>query len=114
MRKNSVSARICRHCGTPIPADSRSTYCSERCRRKYQDKRRKDERAEARLYRQRLKTGFGFELVFVDADRPELYGNPLTSEWLELLPCGFPSCPDESIDGPIACQTCPRSLFWEG
>ena len=41
-----MDSRLCRHCGSPIPAGSRSKYCSVRCRRKYQDARRMDERHE--------------------------------------------------------------------
>lgn len=44
-----MSLRFCRRCGAPLPqgVTLRALYCSERCRRAYQDARRKDERAEA-------------------------------------------------------------------
>ena len=37
---------ICPHCYAPIPAGSRKTYCSTKCRRDAQNERRRDERAE--------------------------------------------------------------------
>lgn len=40
---------FCRRCGREFEAVNRGRhYCSTFCRRKYQDERRKDERAEAR------------------------------------------------------------------
>lgn len=42
--------RICRFCGSPIDTENpRALYCSTRCRRKYQDERRKTEREERAL-----------------------------------------------------------------
>lgn len=39
--------RLCVHCGTPFHSeDVRVRYCSERCRRQFQNERRKRERAE--------------------------------------------------------------------
>lgn len=43
----------CRHCGKEYTTShAGKLYCSTYCRRKYQDERRKDERAEAREQRQ--------------------------------------------------------------
>ena len=42
----------CRRCGATFEAITHyKLYCSDLCRRKYQDERRKDERAEARELR---------------------------------------------------------------
>lgn len=45
--------RTCRFCGRPLPKGALASrlYCSEKCRRDYQNERRKDERAEARELR---------------------------------------------------------------
>ena len=42
-----TSARYCLYCGTALPqnASERRLYCSDRCRRRYQDARRRKERA---------------------------------------------------------------------
>ena len=50
----SVSVRLCRYCGNPLPDGSPLSrlYCSAHCRRRYQDERRKAERAEAAELRQ--------------------------------------------------------------
>lgn len=49
-----MGERLCRYCGIPLPADAsaRLTYCSEKCRRDYQNERRREERAEARALRE--------------------------------------------------------------
>lgn len=43
-----TSARYCLYCGTALPqnASERRMYCSDRCRRHYQDARRRKERAD--------------------------------------------------------------------
>ena len=48
-----MASAVCRRCGKEFEAVSHGRlYCSTYCRRKYQDERRKDERAEAREQRQ--------------------------------------------------------------
>lgn len=46
--------RFCRQCGVPLPegATERRLYCSVRCRRIWQDGRRREERTEAREVRE--------------------------------------------------------------
>ena len=101
----------CRHCGKVFQALTRGRfYCSTRCRRKYQDERRKAERAEFSETRERWKKGFDIVHVFEDPDQPEIYGNPLAATWEDVRPCGFTICQHESVGGPIACQDCPRAL----
>ena len=48
------SMRLCRYCGGPLPDGSTRgrRYCSDHCRRKYQDERRKAERDELKALRQ--------------------------------------------------------------
>ena len=50
----SLSMRLCRYCGNPLPDGSpwRRRYCSDACRRHYQDARRKAERDEVKALRQ--------------------------------------------------------------
>ena len=45
--------RLCRYCGGPLPDGStrHRLYCSDHCRRKYQDERRKAERDELKALR---------------------------------------------------------------
>lgn len=47
------SMRLCRYCGGPLPDGStrHRLYCSDHCRRKYQDERRKAERDELKALR---------------------------------------------------------------
>lgn len=50
----SVSVRLCRYCGNPLPDGStyKTLYCSTTCRRHYQDAKRKAERDELKALRQ--------------------------------------------------------------
>lgn len=150
--------RPCRRCGNPVPSVSpRASYCSDYCRRKYQDERRKAERREAKdlglnarpfyfcpvcgvPYQQKnhaqlfcsprcrnkaeyaRKKGHALPIAqpvvlavpYWEPEGEELTANTIPEAWPDCLPCGLTTCPDESIGGPMACQTCPRSLFWEG
>lgn len=49
-----MNERLCRYCGAPIPekAPASRVYCSDNCRRDYQNERRREERAEARALRE--------------------------------------------------------------
>ena len=53
------SMRLCRYCGGPLPDGStrHRLYCSDHCRRKYQDERRKAERDELKALRHEDKAG---------------------------------------------------------
>lgn len=53
------SMRLCRYCGGPLPDGStrHRLYCSDHCRRKYQDARRKAERDELKAIRHEDKAG---------------------------------------------------------
>ena len=103
--------KLCRYCGAKFEVVKRNRlYCSDRCRRKYQDERRLAERAEYRAAKKARKK-WQFDLVFDDPDRPEIYGNSLSSGiWEEVQPCGFTVCQHEAVGGPIACQDCPLAL----
>lgn len=49
-----MNERLCRYCGAPIPekAPASRVYCSDNCRRDYQNERRREEREEARALRE--------------------------------------------------------------
>ncbi len=49
-----MGERVCRNCGAPIPenAPARRVYCSEGCRREYQNERRREDRAADKALRE--------------------------------------------------------------
>lgn len=66
-----MADRECPYCGTPIPDGSRKKYCRKECRRKAQNERRQDERAEFRELQER--------------ERARPMGNPYDPDFIARL-----------------------------
>lgn len=95
----SLYIRRCRQCGVPLPggATGRRLYCSERCRRKFQDERRRDEREQVRELR-----GAGAGWMAPDpwsADRDDEYARWLVAG-IDPLPAGYEAEAD-ALAGPL-------------
>lgn len=86
------SMRQCRYCGGPLPDGSYRSrrYCSDHCRRKYQDERRKAERDELKALRHEDKAGAAWLDPWSRCDvddwtAEEIFANAL----LDPLPAGL-------------------------
>ena len=83
-----MGERRCLHCKGPLPDGVLSSrrFCCDRCRRKYQDDRRKEERAMRRL----LKSG-GLYDPWDKCDLDELTEEEIMALGMhDPLPAGFP------------------------
>ena len=88
----SVSVRLCRYCGKPLPDGSpcKTLYCSITCRRHYQDARRKAERDEVRSIRQGRKERAAWADPWSRCDVDEWTAEEiLANALLDPLPAGL-------------------------
>lgn len=106
-----MGGRLCRYCGNPLPKDAPANlkYCSDRCRREYQNERRREERAEARALREAESGAWLDPWSRCDLDEwsvEEIYANAL----LDPLPVG---AGDESVAGPMAACRPKKRASWK-
>ena len=88
----SGSMRLCRYCGGPLPDGStrHRLYCSDHCRRKYQDERRKAERDELKALRHEDKAGAAWLDPWSRCDLDEWTAEEiLANALLDPLPAGL-------------------------
>lgn len=101
--------RTCRYCGNPLPKNAPASlkYCSDRCRRDYQNERRREERAEAREARE---AGAAWLDPWSRCDVDDWTAEEiLANALLDPLPVG---AGDESVAGPMAaCRTKKRASW---
>ena len=110
--------KCCVRCGLPFETVfNKRLYCSNLCRRKYQDERRKAERAEEAERKKALLAmmpdpcglpSAGWNWNELDA----MTGNQLIDGW-NGTPCGLTLCPDEAVGGVLACMNCTRNPLSE-
>jgi len=101
---------LCQRCGKEYEATNRrQLYCSEYCRRQYQNETRKAQRAElADCIKYEAKPWDYDPWERNDLDNLEnIFANALTDGWTGT-PCGLTMCPDEAVAGATACLHCER------
>ena len=101
-----VFERACAWCGAGfISPNNRRLFCSEACRRKSDNERKKARRAEEREVRDACKGSFFDPWKRND----DALAGALLDGWSAadaVLPCGFSMCEREAVAGPMACQQC--------
>lgn len=110
-----MTTTACRYCGGPIPRGPRPRhYCCARCRRQYQDARRRDERAEARLLKEELARPFVDPWSRHDLDdytEEEIWANAL----MGAAPVVLPGDREETMakrTAPPPTRPKPRPVQW--
>lgn len=94
-----MEERLCRYCGNPLPKNAPASlkYCSDHCRREYQNERRREERAEARALREAAAGAWLDPWSRCDLDEwsvEEIYANAL----LDPVPV---SAEADALAGPL-------------